>query len=53
MLNCENIMLVGLVSIIVIIVVLMYQKNSAGSGNNRNLDVLNNFLMPNIFFYFH
>ena len=40
-------MLVGLVSIIVIIVVLMYQKNSAGSGNNRNLDVLNNNVVEN------
>ena len=28
MLNCENIMLIGLVSIIVIIVILMWQKTS-------------------------
>ena len=31
MLNCENIMLIGLVSIIVIIVVLMWQKKQTKS----------------------
>lgn len=49
MLNCENIMLVGLVSIIVIIVILMYQKNNVNneSVNNRNVKVLENNVVEN------
>tara|TARA_B100000674_G_scaffold306341_1_gene254444 strand:- start:253 stop:1686 length:1434 start_codon:yes stop_codon:yes gene_type:complete len=42
-------MLVGLVSIIVIIVILMYQKNSINNNsvNNRNIDVLENNVVEN------
>ena len=43
MLNCENIMLVGLISIIIIIVVLMYQKNSINRNNVLENNVVENF----------
>ena len=36
MFDCENIMLVGLISIIVIIIVLMYQKNNMVNNSIKN-----------------
>ena len=43
MLNCENIMLIGLVSIIVIIVVLMWQKTNQVSVSPSVSNVVENF----------
>ena len=43
MLNCENIMLIGLVSIIVIIVVLMWQKTSQVSVSPSVSNLVENF----------
>ena len=43
MLNCENIMLIGLVSIIVIIVVLMWQKTNQVNVSPSVSNVVENF----------
>ena len=43
MLDCENIMLIGLVSIIVIIIVLMYKKTNQVTMSPSNSNILENF----------
>ena len=43
MLDCENIMLIGLVSIIVIIIVLMYKKTNQITLTPSSSNILENF----------